>query len=175
MKKELTYCPYCAGRFERTTVEGRQRLVCSACGEIYYENPLPAATALVLNECNELLLGKRAVDPCRGQWCLPGGFIEMGETMEQAALRELYEETGLIGRVLSFIGCLQQESRFYGSIIIFGYRIEVTGGLLQPGDDMEELRYFGLDRLPAVPFEAHRKLIALLREAVKRQGIEQKI
>lgn len=166
MKKELKYCPYCAGLFERRLIDGRKRLVCSECGEIYYENPLPAAAALVLNDRSQLLLGRRSVEPARGSWCLPGGFVEMGETMEQAALRELLEETGLRGRALSFIGCLHQESAFYGSIIIFGYRIAITGGTMQAGDDMEEVRFFDLDNLPAVPFETHRKLIAMLKEAV---------
>jgi len=168
-KKELKYCPYCAGLFERRPVQGRPRLVCTVCGEIYYENPLPASTALVLNERNQLLLGKRSVDPARGQWCLPGGFVEMGETMEQAALRELREETGLQGRALAFIGCLHQESRFYGSIIIFGYRVAALCGELRAGDDMEELCYYDLDRLPPMAFETHRKLIARLRETLDRE------
>lgn len=163
-KKELRFCPYCAGRFERKYVQGRDRLVCTDCGEIYYQNPLPAATALVVNRHNQLLLGKRAVEPAKGEWGLPGGFIEMGETMEQAALRELKEETGLEGKILSFIGCFPQESLFYGSIIIFGYRIEAAGGNLQAGDDVEEIIYFDLDSLPPVAFEAHRKLIANLRK-----------
>ena len=163
-KKELKFCPYCAGRFIVQDVQGRQRLVCSACGEIYYQNPLPASTALVLNEHTQLLLGRRGVEPARGEWCLPGGFVEMGETMERAALRELEEETGLQGRVLSFLGCFSQESRLYGSIIIFGYSVKATGGALKAGDDLEELRYYDLDRLPPVAFDTHRKLIAKLLE-----------
>jgi len=166
-KKELRFCPYCAGRFERKCVQGRDRLVCTDCGEIYYQNPLPASTALVVNQHNQLLLGKRAVEPAKGEWGLPGGFIEMGETMEQAALRELKEETGLEGKILSFVGCFSQESRFYGSIIIFGYRIEAVDGQMQAGDDVEDLIYFDLDSLPPVAFEAHRKLIANLKKGLK--------
>ena len=166
-RKELKFCPYCAGRFERKDVQGRERLVCTGCGEIYYQNPLPAATALVVNQHNQLLLGIRAIEPAKGEWGLPGGFIEMGETMEQAALRELKEETGLVGEILSFIGCFSQESRFYGSIIIFGYRVEAVDGHLQAGDDVEDLVYFDLDSLPPVAFEAHRKLIANLKNELK--------
>ena len=73
-----------------------------------------------MNEQGQLLLGKRGVEPAKGQWCLPGGFIELDESMEQAALRELAEETGLAGEIDSYIGCFYQESKFYGGVIIFG-------------------------------------------------------
>lgn len=168
-KKELKFCPYCSGPFERKSVHGRLRLVCTRCNEIYYENPLPASTALVVNGRNQLLLGRRAVEPARGQWCLPGGFVEMGETMEQASLRELREETGLEGKIESFVGCFYQESRFYGSIIIFGYKVKSLSGELQAGDDMEELCYYDLDALPPVAFETHRKLIAKLKEVLSNE------
>jgi 8-oxo-dGTP diphosphatase len=67
--------------------------------------------------------------------------------MEQAALRELKEETGLDGAVVSFVDCFYQESRFYGSLIIFGYLIEITAGELQADDDLEGVCFFALDDL----------------------------
>jgi ADP-ribose pyrophosphatase YjhB (NUDIX family) len=162
--KELKFCPYCAGRFETRMAEGRRRLVCTSCGEVYYQNPLPAATVLVLNDRCELLLGKRAVEPARGQWCLPGGFVELGESMEQAALRELQEETGLAADRGSFIGCFYQNSLYYGGVIIFGYRIDMVNGIPRAGDDMQELRYYPFDNLPPIAFESHRRLIELFKQ-----------
>ncbi|MCP4717686.1 MAG: NUDIX domain-containing protein [Deltaproteobacteria bacterium] len=161
--KKISFCPYCAAPFEKKQLYGRERLVCTGCGEIYYRNPLPAATALVLNADNQLLLGRRAVEPARGGWCLPGGFIEIGETMEQAALRELKEETGLEGRVLRFVGCFYHDSAFYGGVIIFGYQVEVLSGVLKAGDDMESLAYRDLNGLPEVAFDTHRRLIDCLK------------
>ena len=163
-RKALTYCPYCAGRFVLREIEGRSRLVCPDCGEIYYQNPLPAATALVVNDRGELLLGKRSVEPALGQWCLPGGFVEINESMEQAALRELREETGLEADRGIFVGCFYQNSVYYGGVIIFGYRVAEVRGEPLAGDDMQELGYFAFDRLPPVAFESHRKLIELFKQ-----------
>jgi len=80
--------------------EGRKRLVCPACGWVNYENPIPSSAALVRNEKGEILLVKRGVEPGRGKWALPSGFIEIEETPEEACLRELKEETGLEGKIL---------------------------------------------------------------------------
>ena len=134
-----------------------------------YENPIPAATALVLSDQNQLLLGKRKNDPQKGHWCLPGGFIELGESMEQAALRELKEETGLDGTIVSFVDCFYQESKFYGSLIIFGYLIEIAGGELRADDDLEEVRFFALDELPALAFESHQKLVEKLKVKLRSE------
>jgi len=167
VRKQLTYCSYCGTPYEHRDFERRQRLYCPSCREVRYENPIPAATALVLRDHCQLLLGKRKNDPQRGHWCLPGGFIEQGESMEQAALRELKEETGLDGTIVSFVDCFYQESRFYGSLIIFGYLIEITGGEMQADDDLEEVRFFNLDDLPALAFESHQKLVEQLKRKSK--------
>ncbi len=167
-RKELIYCPYCGGLFDRRAVSGRKRLVCRECREIYYENPVPAVTALVADGDGRILLGRRCVEPARGEWCLPGGFMEMGETMEDTALRELKEETGLAGRVVSFVGCVSHESKFYQkTIIIFGYHVEAAGGEPIPDDDIGELGFFDFDRMPPVAFASHRQLIDAFRKRLE--------
>ena len=98
-RTEVQFCPYCGSGLETKYVEGRDRKVCRDCNSIYYINPLPAATALVLNEKNQLLLGKRLVEPGKGQWCLPGGFVELDESMDQTALRELEQLENLRKRL----------------------------------------------------------------------------
>jgi len=163
-RTEVKYCPHCGAELEIKHAEGRKRKVCKACKTIYYINPLPASTALVLNEKTQLLLGKRVVAPAKGQWCLPGGFVELDENMEQAALRELEEETGLIGKPLWFVGCTYQKSNTYGGVIVFGYRVEVLEGELQPGDDIGALKYYDLENLPPVAFNAHIYLIDKMKQ-----------
>jgi ADP-ribose pyrophosphatase YjhB (NUDIX family) len=162
-RTDVKYCPHCGSELEMKYAEGRDRKVCKECKSIYYINPLPAATSLVLNDKNQLLLGKRGIEPAKGQWCLPGGFVEIDESMEAAALRELKEETGLTGKPLSFVGCTYQKSNFYGGVIIFGYSVEIIQGEMKAGDDMEDLKYYDLDNLPPVAFDAHIYLINQLK------------
>jgi 8-oxo-dGTP diphosphatase len=86
--------------------------------------------AVVHDAAGRLLLVRRANDPGRGQWSLPGGRVEPGESDASAVARELREETGLEVRVGSLIGSVQR-----GPFLIFDYAAEVTGGELAAGDD----------------------------------------
>jgi 8-oxo-dGTP diphosphatase len=108
------YCSQCGKRVATRRMEGRERVVCPACEHIFYENPLPVAAGVVLNERREVLLVKRKREPHRGMWCLPMGFAEMGETIEAAATRELQEETGVQGGVLRLLDVDSLASRYYG-------------------------------------------------------------
>lgn len=91
------YCSQCGALVAVQVLDGRARVVCHACGSVFYENPLPVAAAIVLNDRREVLLVKRRREPHRGEWCLPMGFAELGETIADAARRELREETGVEG------------------------------------------------------------------------------
>jgi len=95
MKLELPgymYCPVCGNPVEVITHEGRRWPVCGSCGYVIYINPIPATCQVVLNG-REILLTLRGAEPHKGEWCLPGGFIEWGESPEEGAKRELFEET----------------------------------------------------------------------------------
>ncbi|MGB3111363.1 MAG: NUDIX hydrolase, partial [Candidatus Omnitrophota bacterium] len=95
--EDYKYCPMCASALRLSEADGRDRLNCPKCGWIDYRNPLPVVACLVSNDDGDLLLIKRGIEPCRGSWALPGGFIEAGETIQDAGERELFEETGLQG------------------------------------------------------------------------------
>ena len=158
-KEPKRFCPLCGGRLERISRDGRGRLYCRQCDRILYENPLPATVAAVLDNENNLLLVKRAMEPARGEWCLPGGFVELDEAPEQGVLRELHEETGLEGTVDRLIGVVPEESPLYGPLIIIGYQVSFHGGRLKAGDDAAEVSYFPLRDLPRLAFDSHQAII----------------
>ncbi len=159
------FCPVCAGSLKREIVENIWRLRCQRCGEIHYENPKPSVALLVRNEREGLLLVKRNVDPGAGRWCLPGGFIEMGETVQRAALRELKEETGLEGELIRVVDAASKLNGYYGDVVVIAFEARVTGGKLKPGDDASEARYFATDQLPDIAFGSHEGFIRTLLES----------
>ena len=145
-------------------VGDRPREVCSVCGKVFYQNPLPAAAALVLDDQRRVLLVKRKLPPNKGMWCLPIGFAEMGETIAEAALRELHEETGVVGRVTRLIDADSWKSGFYGDLLVVTFEVEKISGAETAGDDAEDVRYFAIDHLPPLAFPSNEKAIRLCAE-----------
>jgi ADP-ribose pyrophosphatase YjhB (NUDIX family) len=147
----------------RRLVGERSRAVCPVCRHVHYENPLPVASAVVLDEDRRLLCIRRGNEPLRGEWCLPIGFAELGETIEQACLRELREEAGLEGRVLRLLGASTQESDFYGDLLVVSFLVQPMGGEIRAGDDAVEVGWFPLDAHPPLAFSANDAALAALR------------
>jgi 8-oxo-dGTP diphosphatase len=159
MRPQKRFCAVCGGQLEKISHDGRMRLYCRICDIIHYENPLPATAAVVLDTKEHLLMVKRGMEPGKGEWCLPGGFVEIDESPSEGVLRELSEETGLQGMVDHMIDAVYEDSTFYGPLIIIGYQISPHGGRLQAGDDAAEVRYFSLTDLPPVAFDSHQTII----------------
>ncbi len=155
------FCARCGGSIEVRAVGDRPREVCSVCETVFYQNPLPAAGALVLDERRRVLLVRRKYEPAVGMWCLPIGFAEMGETIAGAALRELGEEAGITGRTIRLIDADSWSSAFYGDLLIVTFEVEKTGGSEAPGDDADDVGYFPIDQLPALAFPSNEKAIRL--------------
>ena len=99
----LEFCSNCGKKNKFGEKEGNNRFYCLHCHTIHYDNPKPTAT-LICPKNDSILLVKRATDPGKGLWGLPGGFIEKGETPEAGAERELLEETNLTGIVRQILG-----------------------------------------------------------------------
>ena len=159
MKSRIQYCWECGARAKTAFVEGRDRKVCSACGQVLYENPFPTTAAIIVNDRDEILLVRRAVPPARGEWCLPGGFLELGETPEEGVLRELKEETNLEGIVQGLIGLCPSLHGYWGDVLVAGYHVKINGGTMQPGDDARDVRYFPLQNRPRLAFDTHQQLL----------------
>lgn len=159
MPLKPSHCAQCGEALATRHVEGRVRFVCPSCQTVSYENPLPVAAAIVLNERREVLLVKRARQPQQGMWCLPMGFAELGETIAGAALRELREEAGIDGRALRLIDADSFPSDHYGDLLIVTFEIEKTGGREQAGDDAAALRYFPMTDHPPLAFGSNDKAL----------------
>ena len=154
------FCPNCGRPLVQRIDDGQERPYCPTCGRHYYSNPTPAACCFVARG-DALLLGRRGVEPMRGQWALPGGYVELGETTEESARRELLEETGLRALQTRFIGVSSQQSPYTGAVVVLGYIIDEWEGELTPGSDVTALRFFPREEMPRLPFRAHRDLYAV--------------
>lgn len=152
------YCPYCGNRNERRFLDGTERAFCLLCDRILYENPIPA-TCVVACQKGRILLVKRKFPPKANEWCLPGGFMELAEQPETAALRELAEETGLKGKVTGFLGAMATPGIIYNGLLILGFTVEIIAGEPVPGDDASEAAWFKKDRVPKLAFSSHAEFI----------------
>ncbi|MCD6383745.1 MAG: NUDIX domain-containing protein [Thermoplasmata archaeon] len=117
--------------------------------------PAPSLTVDgVVVKGKEVLLVRRANDPFRGMWALPGGFVNYGERLEEAVIREVKEETGLDCSVKRFIGFADKPDRDpRGHTISAVFLLEVRGGEIKGGDDASEARFFPLKDLPPLAFD----------------------
>ena len=155
------FCHFCASGLEDRRVEGRVRRYCPSCRIPIYENPVPAACALVIDHYGRVLLVKRRVAPKAGMWCLPGGFVECGESPEQTAVRELREETGLDGWIHALIGATTTPGTRYRSVLLVAYLVTTFSGAPEPGDDACDLAFFDRHHLPDIAFDTHETFIRM--------------
>jgi len=148
--KEYDYCPICATPLQTGMIEGKERKYCPKCDFIDYKNPLPVAVAVaVAVKDKRFLLIKRGIAPKKGMWGSPSGFIESGETPEEACLRELKEETGISGEIVKLIGVIRREDKeIYGDMLVVKYLVKVKGGKLTPGEEVEGVKFFEIAELP---------------------------
>lgn len=150
--KAFVFCPYCRKDLVTERREGQDRQRCSGCGEMFYRNSKPCAGALVSDGQGRLLLARRAIEPFKGCWDLPGGYLEEGEHPENGARREVLEETGLAIRITGF-GGIYMDTYGHGGVHTLNifYEAEVDGEIpetLAPQDDVAELAWFAPDALP---------------------------
>jgi ADP-ribose pyrophosphatase YjhB (NUDIX family) len=135
------------------------RRYCPQCGFVYWERPLPAAATVIVNsrQPSEIVLVRRRYPPEEGQWTLPGGGIESGESAAEAAVREAREETGLVVAIDDELGAWSTPSR--ETVVIF-YLAHVLGGRLKGGTDALEARWVVAESAPQLAFSTHREALA---------------
>ena len=162
----LEFCSNCGNKNKYGIIYGNKRHYCSACNVVHYENPKPTAT-LICPQKDNILLVKRAFNPGKGLWCLPGGFIEKGESLKEAAVRELKEETQLLGRALNILGTCSHYNTIFGDILLIGITVEVNDwSTMEAGDDAEEAKLFSIKKRPKLALPCHEKIVRMHTENV---------
>lgn len=156
---EIRFCPACGGTMNVTLCEGTSRPVCESCGKPVYVNPYPATCQVVLRG-SDVLLVLRGIEPRKGWWCLPGGFIEWGESPEDAAKRELAEETGITAESLSLVGVYGSVTGKQRHVLLIAYEADRWRGEPVAGDDASAVSWFPLGAVPPLAFESHGQVIA---------------
>jgi ADP-ribose pyrophosphatase YjhB (NUDIX family) len=143
----LNFCPACGAplRFGQVEGEDRHRLSCSACGHITYVNPRLVVTTLPINDAGELILIRRGIEPGIGFWAQPGGFLEVDETVNQAAIRETYEETGLLVEPGEIVGLY---TRLEAAVVTLVFEARIVGGVAAPTPEALEIAAFSPDAIP---------------------------
>jgi ADP-ribose pyrophosphatase YjhB (NUDIX family) len=165
--RTLNYCSSCGASLQFGSVVGedRDRLSCPECGHIAYVNPRLVVTTLPITESGDLVLLRRGIEPGRGRWAQPGGFLEIDETVHQAAIRETREETGLLVEPGEIIGLY---TRLEAAVVTIAFEAKVVGGTATITPEALEVATFTPDRIPW-PELAFRTTMWMLRDWIDRR------
>jgi ADP-ribose pyrophosphatase YjhB (NUDIX family) len=143
---EYRFCPRCGGDLNRRLVKAHEpeRLVCAACSFIFYQDPkVVAGTVFTLD--GGIVLLKRGVEPALGKWVFPGGYVDRGESVQEAAVRETKEESRLDVKLNALLN-VYSYPRSPNVIVV--YTAEVIGGTLTAADESVEARVFSPGEVP---------------------------
>lgn len=158
-ENDYKYCPRCSSELVKKRVDHNLRKVCPVCKFVLYRNPAPAAGVIIEKE-GRILLVRRKFNPYQGDWSLPAGFIEYGESPESCAVRETKEETNLEVRLTDLFKVYSGSDDPRTRAILVVYLGEITSGEPSPGDDASELKFFPKESIPTnIAFQSHRQAL----------------
>jgi len=157
----FAFCPRCGSPMRTQRVADKPRRVCPSCRYVYFTDPKVGVGVAVV-ENGRLLLVKRAMNPERGKWSLPAGFVDQGEDPKETAAREALEETGLIVQIEGVLDVFHNPPGAGGASVFILYRAQVIGGRLLAGDDAADAGFFALDQLPELAFTSTKAAVARL-------------
>ena len=165
----IRFCPQCGGALESRLLKSTEppRLVCSRCTFVYYLDPKVAVGTIISDDAGRIVLVKRAIEPGYGKWVFPGGFIDRGETVEDAALREAREECGLDVRLDRLVNIYSYPGV---AVIIIAFAATIVGGCLGCDDESLEAQLFEPGQIPWEEL-AFRSTREALQEFLKRHRV----
>jgi len=144
----VRFCPLCATPLISQPIAGRDRPSCPACGFVHYEDPKLVAVAVIPVD-GKLVLGKRSINPRLGFWSFPSGYVNRGEAVPDAAVREVEEETNLVVEIDHLLGLYSEVNN---PVVLAVYVAHAVGGSLSAGDEVSEVGLFSPDTLPELAF-----------------------
>lgn len=147
LASSLNFCTRCGDSLRFGLVEGedRERLACRSCGFVAYVNPRLVVTTIPVTDDGQVVLLRRGIEPGRGSWAQPGGFLEVDETVTEAAIRETNEETGLVVEPGEIVGLY---SRLEAAVVVIAFEARVVGGAHRLNPEALEIAAFMPDDIP---------------------------
>jgi 8-oxo-dGTP diphosphatase len=141
------FCPRCGAPLERRVLKAGEpeRLVCTRCGFVFYLDPKIAVGTIIRAAAGGLVLVRRAIDPGYGKWVFPGGYVDRGETLTAAAVREAREECGLDVRLDGLVNVYSYAGR---APVIVVYAATALGGQLCTDEECLEIALFETETIP---------------------------
>ena len=160
------FCPVCGGELESRLLKATEpeRLVCRACAFVFYRDPKVAVATIITDDNGHILLVRRAIEPGYGKWVFPGGYVDRGEEVQVAAVREAREESGMEVRLERLLDIYSYSGR---APVIIVYEARVIGGCLGCDDEGLEARFFDRSEIPWDEL-AFRSTHEALRQFLKR-------
>ena len=143
----LNFCTRCGDALQFGEVEGedRHRLACGSCGYVAYVNPRLVVTTIPINDEGEVVLLRRGIEPGKGWWAQPGGFLEVDETPTEGAIRETEEEIGLLVEPGEILGLY---ARLEAAVIVLAYEARIVGGEVRTTPEALEVQAFRPEDIP---------------------------
>jgi len=141
------FCPRCSSELESRLLKAGEpeRLVCGGCEFVFYLDPKVAVGTIINNAEGQVLLVRRAIEPGYGKWVFPGGYVDRGEPVQSAAVREAREESGLDVRLDRLIDVYSYPGR---APVVIVYASTMIGGEIACDDEGLEARFFSADEIP---------------------------
>ena len=162
----VSYCQYCGSFLVTKPFRGKSTLYCASCSKFCFLGP-KLAVVVVVSIGKLLLLEKRAIEPGLGHWSFPSGYVDQGELPETAAIREVYEETGVTVVIDGLLGLYGKPDSPVLLIAYYGHSID---GTPHAKDEVEEIGLFTFEDLPELDSLPHDNEILKAYQAITDKG-----